>query len=386
VQNVNKREDARVRMAEAWAWLVAWVAMWRGRIGKAWDVLRGRDITPQGVYIRKSVVQDIDADVLVAPAVLAEEVGIIRAIILQKVYEWCEYNRQSRSRRHHTAGRWWMYLSYEAWRDNHLRWLSVATVRRHIKALVADGYLLSIDAGEITAETWYAVNEAAVRGLLVGGHDASATMQSESAPSQNETSPMQNEGGGGQNEHPTNSKQAVKQSFNSIGKQTNDAGASGEGAGASTVGASGGVVVNQKITGGRDIVFKSPFARTSATYDKDPKAKTPHDTAGDMPAVDGLTPATVEKLVAEFGAERVREVCAAASASGAGNPAGWVVSACREGWDVGAMGATDDGRTALEKYADPDSPFWREKMQRLAERHQNRPDYTGGKYADFIES
>lgn len=108
---------------------------------------------------------------LLCQADLAIALGNInKAIILQKVYEWCCLNEAKRSRAHRRDGYYWTYNSYEEWQSDHFGWLNVDTVRRLFKELEKDGLIVAAQYGVFKGDyrKWYRVNEAALRARLKG--------------------------------------------------------------------------------------------------------------------------------------------------------------------------------------------------------------------------
>ena len=65
---------------------------------------------------------------------LAVKIGLNEAIILQQVHYWLLHYEKTQSQKHFRDGYWWVYNTYENWRENFPFW-SVATIKRALTAL-----------------------------------------------------------------------------------------------------------------------------------------------------------------------------------------------------------------------------------------------------------
>lgn len=83
---------------------------------------------------------------------LAALIGLDEAIILQKIWEWMEYNRRHNKRSHYRYGKWWTGNGYRQWHAQHFRWISWQTVAAKLKNLEAMGLLMAeaIQPGDST--------------------------------------------------------------------------------------------------------------------------------------------------------------------------------------------------------------------------------------------
>lgn len=75
---------------------------------------------------------------------LAEEIGETKAIILQKVWDWMEYNRTEGKSDHCIDGQWYSYNSAREWRDAHFWYLSASTIKAAFQWLEEKGYVQRI--------------------------------------------------------------------------------------------------------------------------------------------------------------------------------------------------------------------------------------------------
>lgn len=95
---------------------------------------------------------------------LAVAFGITQAIFLQQVHYWLDLYASKQDRSHYHEGRWWVYNSYDAWREQ-LPWLCRDTIKRTIKALRDDGVLITKYRG-FPRKMWYSIDYDRVGTLL----------------------------------------------------------------------------------------------------------------------------------------------------------------------------------------------------------------------------
>lgn len=155
-----------------WAWLVAWLTTladgWRTdarvarrRVGLAWKVLCGEAHHGGALLLPGE-------DSLRGQARLAQALGgMDRALIIQKMHEWIEYNRKN-------AGVASTYNGYSEWCQGHFGWLSEAAMGRHVRALEALGVLSASQTGRADRRKTYRINYPALRALVNGARDQCA--------------------------------------------------------------------------------------------------------------------------------------------------------------------------------------------------------------------
>jgi hypothetical protein len=61
---------------------------------------------------------------------LAVKVGLNKALVLQQVHYWLKHYEERQDQTHWHRGQWWVWNSYEQWRDDNFPWWSVKTVQR----------------------------------------------------------------------------------------------------------------------------------------------------------------------------------------------------------------------------------------------------------------
>lgn len=86
---------------------------------------------------------------------LAEAIGLNEALILQQIH-WL----LSRSKKK-ISGKYWVFNTYEEWRDKHFRFFSLSTVRRTIKNLEDLGLIIStteFNKMKVDKTKWYTIN------------------------------------------------------------------------------------------------------------------------------------------------------------------------------------------------------------------------------------
>lgn len=81
-----------------------------------------------------------DEQPILANKVLARELGLNEALVLQQINYWIEINKKSGNNYH--DGKYWTYNSIRAWQEKDFDYLSVDTVKRTFSKLEKAGYLL----------------------------------------------------------------------------------------------------------------------------------------------------------------------------------------------------------------------------------------------------
>ncbi len=105
---------------------------------------------------------------------LATKIGLNEAIMLQHIHFWLQESK------HHKDGRVWVYNTYQAWQEQLSFW-STETVKRVIKRLEKDGYLLSANYNRLKLDKtkWYSINYEKVAEL--GTEEIHSTGENESS-------------------------------------------------------------------------------------------------------------------------------------------------------------------------------------------------------------
>lgn len=108
----------------------------------------------------------IDEHPLQVLPTLACKVGLSGAIILQQVHYWIVIAKKAKDDRKFIDGRWWVYNSYEEWKEN-FPWWSLPTIRRTIQRLEKFDLLISKEmrAQDWDHTKWYSVNYEALNEL-----------------------------------------------------------------------------------------------------------------------------------------------------------------------------------------------------------------------------
>ena len=93
-----------------------------------------------------------DNPIMILPT-LAQKIGLNEAVMLQQIHYWLE------SSQHEKEGRKWVYNSYRAWQLQMPFW-SERTIKRSIKSLEDQGYLLSANYNRLTMDKtkWYSID------------------------------------------------------------------------------------------------------------------------------------------------------------------------------------------------------------------------------------
>ena len=93
-----------------------------------------------------------ESPVIILPS-LAKKIGINEAVILQQVHYWLGKSN------HHIDGRTWIYNTYKEWQLQ-LPFLSDSTIKRTIRSLEKQGYLISANYNRFKMDKtkWYTID------------------------------------------------------------------------------------------------------------------------------------------------------------------------------------------------------------------------------------
>jgi hypothetical protein len=81
-----------------------------------------------------------------------------KAMIVQKLHEWLEFNKAEGNYKNKRDGCWWTYNSYVDWCKNHFDWLSNDKFGRHIRALEKLGVIRTQQMKKRDRSKWYTVD------------------------------------------------------------------------------------------------------------------------------------------------------------------------------------------------------------------------------------
>ena len=95
----------------------------------------------------------IDEYPLLISPTIAVEIGLNESIVLQQVHFWVN------KRINFEDGRYWVYNTYEGWREQFPFW-SVSTIKRIFTKLEEDGYLISGNHNRLKIDRtkWYSID------------------------------------------------------------------------------------------------------------------------------------------------------------------------------------------------------------------------------------
>lgn len=95
---------------------------------------------------------------IVANPILAREIGLNEAIVLQQINFWLEINKQNGKNYH--DGKYWTYNSIRAWHESDFSYLSYETVKRTFSKLEKAGYLFTGNYNKDPRDKtkWYSLN------------------------------------------------------------------------------------------------------------------------------------------------------------------------------------------------------------------------------------
>jgi hypothetical protein len=92
--------------------------------------------------------------------------GSDRAMIVQKLHEWIEYNRTEGHTDKKRDGVWWTYNSYADWSRAHFGWLSDDAIGRHVRALEKMGVIRTRQMKKRDRSKWYTIEYGKLNALL----------------------------------------------------------------------------------------------------------------------------------------------------------------------------------------------------------------------------
>ncbi|CJD54464.1 putative conjugative transposon protein [Streptococcus pneumoniae] len=98
--------------------------------------------------------------------ILARDIGLDEALVLQQLNYWTEVNRKTGKNYH--EGRYWIYNSIRGWKEENFDYMSLDTVKRIFPRLEKAGYLLTGNFNEDTRDKtkWYATNDEQLEALF----------------------------------------------------------------------------------------------------------------------------------------------------------------------------------------------------------------------------
>lgn len=158
----------RTRLPDVWAWVArVWLTMvagWTVRVEvvqrrrrAVWRAVRGME-SHHGTVLLLTGESSLRGQTRVARALG----GMDRALIVQKLHEWIEYNKQH-------GGAACTYNGYSEWVADHFGWLSEAALGRHVRALEALGVLVTTQAGKRDRRKTYRINYRTLNALVKAG-------------------------------------------------------------------------------------------------------------------------------------------------------------------------------------------------------------------------
>lgn len=97
--------------------------------------------------------------ILVYPT-LAKLLGVNKAIMLQQLHFLLGITEKAKSKYNFVDERWWVYNTYEQWRNDHFPWLSEITIRTLFNQLEEAGIVVSQQSVKNPSDRtkWYSIN------------------------------------------------------------------------------------------------------------------------------------------------------------------------------------------------------------------------------------
>jgi len=122
--------------------------------------------------------------IYVIDAAIATKIGLEKALVLQRIVDWCAYNK--RNEKNLKNGRVWAYNTQKAW-SAEMPMVSDRKMRTLLGELVDEGFIYVAHYGGTDRTAWYAVNEGAVEACRESGRlmleQAAAKITKQNPPS-----------------------------------------------------------------------------------------------------------------------------------------------------------------------------------------------------------
>lgn len=156
-----------------WTWhaMSLQMAVWlsivmtgRQRVVAAWKVLMGHEAPAH--HGASLIMPTMDA-LKMHPRFARALGGADRALIVQKLHEWIEFN-QSEGRKPVT------YNGYGEWISKHFEWLNEAQMGRHVRALEKMGVIITTQAGKRDRRKSYRLDYAKIKALVCGAQEGAS--------------------------------------------------------------------------------------------------------------------------------------------------------------------------------------------------------------------
>jgi hypothetical protein len=145
----------KMQIVQGWGQSVAALLVWiRLCSARTWAIWTGTEKAHHGGGLLDGTGDSLRLESSIATALNC----VHKAIILQKMHEWIEYNKSKRDMDKRRDGAWWTYNSYSKWRGKHFGWLSTDAIGRHVRDLETMGL---IRTGQYTSDSrkkWYTIN------------------------------------------------------------------------------------------------------------------------------------------------------------------------------------------------------------------------------------
>lgn len=90
---------------------------------------------------------------------VAERYDIYVAMVLSQINYWLQKYTEKNDSKHNKDGRFWVYNSFESWREQ-MPYMSISTIRRATKKLIDEGILLkgNYNKSPIDKTSWYTID------------------------------------------------------------------------------------------------------------------------------------------------------------------------------------------------------------------------------------
>lgn len=97
--------------------------------------------------------------ILVYPS-LAKEMGINKAVVFQQLHFLLNTTKHAANLNNYIDGQWWVYNTYDQWRENYFPWLSERSIKTYFLELEASGFVVSRQSvkNKSDRKKWYTIN------------------------------------------------------------------------------------------------------------------------------------------------------------------------------------------------------------------------------------
>lgn len=109
---------------------------------------------------KQSVPLLLDEQPIIVYPTLAKEMGINKAVVFQQLHFLLNTTKHAANLHNYIEGKWWVYNTYEKWREHYFPWLSESAIKGFFLSLERDGLISSMQSvkNKSDRKKWYTIN------------------------------------------------------------------------------------------------------------------------------------------------------------------------------------------------------------------------------------